>query len=177
MVDFCEKYPHFQPFHGSVVILSFASFVFNPASAYKSNTDHLALLVGFIAITYLSSTFVQTNWQYTCAGQALAMILVIYYYVTKLNYEFLAFFPGMILLVFSGSFTSYHVEMKDKLEYLEKIHTQVLKRDLKKVLQKLPEGVLIYKRFGNPHVKLWNQELQKLFKSQLDFDPDQSQES
>ena len=35
---------------------------------------------------------------------------------------------------------------------------------MKKVLQVLPEGVMIYKRFGNPHIKLWNNELEKLFK-------------
>ncbi len=42
--------------------------------------------------------------------------------------------------------------------------TEILQRDLKKVLQVLPEGVMIYKRFGNPHIKLWNNELERLFK-------------
>ena len=27
----------------------------------------------------------------------------------------------------------------------------------------MPEGVMIYKRFGNPHIKLWNDELIRLF--------------
>ena len=32
------------------------------------------------------------------------------------------------------------------------------------MLQVLPEGIMIYKRFGNPHLKLWNKELESLFK-------------
>lgn len=44
------------------------------------------------------------------------------------------------------------------------IQIDVLQKDLKKVLQVLPEGVMIYKRFGNPHIKLWNNELERLFK-------------
>lgn len=71
----------------------------------------------------------------------------------------------MFLLVISSAYNSFYVEQKDKQEYLEKRQTQVLQRDLNKVLQVLPEGVLIYKRFGNPHIKLWNQELKRLFNS------------
>lgn len=47
------------------------------------------------------------------------------------------------------------------------IQIDVLQKDLKKVLQELPEGVLIYKRFGNPHIKLYNNELERLFKFQI----------
>ena len=32
------------------------------------------------------------------------------------------------------------------------------------MLQDLPEGVMIYKKFDNPHIKLWNNEFIKLFK-------------
>ena len=82
----------------------------NPPGAYKSTSDHLALLVGFIAITYLSSTFVQTNWQLTSACQAFSVFIVVYYYCTKLKYEFLAFAPGMFLLVLSSAYNSFYVE-------------------------------------------------------------------
>jgi hypothetical protein len=47
------------------------------------------------------------------------------------------------------------------------IQIDVLQKDLKKVLQVLPEGVMIYKRFGNPHIKLYNNELEKLFKFKI----------
>lgn len=84
MVDLVEKYPTLQPFHGSVIIITFATFVMNPPGAYKSSSDHLALLVGFIAITYLSSTFVQTNWQVSMVGQGFSVFIVVYYYCSKL---------------------------------------------------------------------------------------------
>jgi len=38
-----------------------------------------------------------------------------------------------------------------------------MQNDLKKVLQLLPEGVMIYKKYDNPHIKLWNNELERMF--------------
>jgi hypothetical protein len=46
---------------------------------------------------------------------------------------------------------------------MEQHQAGMLQKDLKKVLQVLPEGVMIYKRFGNPHIKLWNNEMERLF--------------
>lgn len=61
-------------------------------------------------------------------------------------------------------FVAYHVELTDKTEFLEMKQTEYLQKDLKKVLQVLPEGVIIYQRFENQHIKLWNNEFLKLFK-------------
>ena len=41
-----------------------------------------------------------------------------------------------------------------------------MQNDLKKVLQLLPEGVMIYKKYDNPHIKLWNNELERMFEFQ-----------
>jgi len=40
---------------------------------------------------------------------------------------------------------------------------EIYQQDIKKVMQILPEGIMIYKRHGNPHIKLWNDELIRLF--------------
>ena len=56
------------------------------------------------------------------------------------------------------------MEFKEKEEFLEKLNNEQLKHDLKKVLDVLPEGVMIYKRHGERHIKLWNDELLRLFK-------------
>lgn len=45
--------------------------------------------------------------------------------------------------------------------------SQVYQSDIKQVFKQLPEGMLIFKRFGNPHVKLYNDELVKLFGLEL----------
>ena len=91
--------------------------------------------------------------------------LVTYFYSTGLQYDFIKIFPGMLAMTFATTLNSYFIEMKDKQQFLEKRQIEVLQRDLKKVLQVLPEGVMIYKRFGNhPHIKLWNNELERLFK-------------
>ncbi len=47
---------------------------------------------------------------------------------------------------------------------IEILHNVVLQKDLKKILKLLPEGVLIYKRLGDTKVKLWNNELERIFK-------------
>jgi hypothetical protein len=47
---------------------------------------------------------------------------------------------------------------------IEVLHNIVLQKDLKKILKLLPEGVLIYKRLGDTKVKLWNNELERMFK-------------
>jgi hypothetical protein len=39
-----------------------------------------------------------------------------------------------------------------------------LEKDLKTIIQVLPEAIIIYKRFGDNHIKLWNKELEELFK-------------
>ena len=71
--------------------------------------------------------------------------------------------PIFLFLTISCSFNAYHVEMNEKSEFLEKIQNEILQKDLKKVLQVLPEGVMIFKKEGNRHIKLWNNELVRLF--------------
>ena len=70
----------------------------------------------------------------------------------------------MIISCIVSTIVSYYVEYYDKKEFLEMKQTEQLQQDLKKVLQVLPEGVMIYKRFENPHIKLWNNEFINLFK-------------
>ena len=40
----------------------------------------------------------------------------------------------------------------------------------------MPEGVMIHKRFGNPHIKLYNNELQRLFAFKSLPNPNNSEE-
>jgi formate hydrogenlyase subunit 3/multisubunit Na+/H+ antiporter MnhD subunit len=122
-VDLVEIYPQLQPFHGSVVVATFATFVMNPPESYKCHADHMSLLVGLIALIYLSATFVQTYWKYSCVGYAISVSLAIYYFTVKLEYGFCNFFFSMVLLVLSGCLVCYQTEYKDKMEYLEKRHT------------------------------------------------------
>lgn len=38
------------------------------------------------------------------------------------------------------------------------------KKDLKKLIQAFPEGVMVCQRFGTPQIKLWNKELMRMFR-------------
>ena len=118
MVEFVQIYPQFQWLHTFVSNLSFVTFTLNDPEAYLHKSDHIALLLGFIANMFLSSTFVSTNWVNTLVAQSFATLLVIYFFCIRLNYEFKVAF-SMILLVISCAFNSYYVEMKEKKLFYE----------------------------------------------------------
>ena len=68
----------------------------------------------------------------------------------------------MGLTVISCGMNSFFLELKDKKEFLDIIKTDLMQADLQKVLTVLPEGVLIFKRFRNPHIIYWNKQLERL---------------
>lgn len=70
------------------------------------------------------------------------------------------FAPALFVLTFTCAINSYYVELKGKVVFLEIQQNEILQKDLKKVIQVLPEGVMIYKRYGDNHIKLWNKELE-----------------
>jgi hypothetical protein len=82
--------------------------------------------------------------------------------VQGFNYRLDKIIFGMGLTVISCALNSFFLEMKDKKEFLDIIKTDLMQSDLQKVLNVLPEGVLIFKRFRNPYIIYWNQQLEKL---------------
>jgi hypothetical protein len=54
--------PHFQKYHSSVIIFTFASFTFNDPRLYTKQSEHLSLIIGFTQIGNLAASFVSTNW-------------------------------------------------------------------------------------------------------------------
>lgn len=86
----------------------------NDPSLYTKVSEHLALILGFTSIGYLSSTFVSSNWVQTSIGQTLSTLFVVYFYCFKQDIEIYKFAPGLILLIVSCGANSYYVELKDK---------------------------------------------------------------
>lgn len=76
----------------------------------------------------------------------LATIAMVHYYTNGLRHSFSRIAPAFLLLTISCGFNSYQVEKNEKKMFLEKIQNEILQKDLKKVLQVLPEGVMIFKR-------------------------------
>jgi len=100
--------------------MSFATFVFNPGYVYLQKTDHIALMIGYIAMVYLTSIFVSSDWIYSTIGHCLSSVVVILYFGRELEYNVINIGPAVLLLMISGGFITYYVELKDKLEFLEK---------------------------------------------------------
>ena len=126
-------------------------------------SEHLVLMVGFVAISYLATTFLTESWIHCTLGQGVSTIAIIWFY-NELGYSAIKTFPAMLLVAGSCAFNAYQVEKHQKEVFLEGLNSEQLKKDLKKVFNVLPEGVMIYKRYGDRHIKLWNKELVRLFK-------------
>ena len=50
MILLCEKLPWLQSFHASVLVGTYSSFCLNDPVAYPKRSEHLSLLIGFIAL-------------------------------------------------------------------------------------------------------------------------------
>ena len=91
-------------------------------------------MAGFIAISYLSTTFLTVSWIYSTIGQFVATIGVLHYYTSGLKHSSGRIAPAFLFLAISCGFNSYQVEKNEKNEFLEKIQNEILQKDLKKVL-------------------------------------------
>jgi hypothetical protein len=69
-------------------------------------------MLGFTAISYLSSTFLVLNWIAFAFGQLFSTIIVLNYFVTGFGYELNKIGPSLILLGVSCSVNAYYVELK-----------------------------------------------------------------
>ena len=139
------------------------SFILNDPEIYETSS-HITVLASFVANNFLVAIFISLNFVYYMFGISMTTMATIYYSVHSLKYTYLDIAPIFVLISIICVYTAYQIELKDKKEFLDMKQTEVYQKDLKKVLQVLPEGVMVCQRFGNPHIKLWNRELVKLFK-------------
>ena len=114
-----------------MTIITFSSFVLNNPSIYNKLSDHLGLLTGYIAISYLSSTFLNMSWYWTFLGQIISTLMVVLFFVFGLKYELtqIAFGLGMHA-VFIG-FNSYFHERNLKNEFIKTSNMEMSRYQLK----------------------------------------------
>ena len=167
MIFLVERFPQFQIFHASVSLLSYSQFTLNGSTVstdqphLSAYSDLMASMMGFIMVSYTSSFFLSLQWYYTAFGQLLSTYLVASFFLAR--FEASKMVPALLTVLISSIYFAYFVELKDKEAFLQMKQIEVYSIDLKNVLHAMPEGVMIYKRFGNPHIKLWNDELIRLF--------------
>ena len=125
-VSFFEKFENYQQYHSGVAVLTFASFTMNDPKIYPLCSEHTALIIGFIAISYLSTTFLTASWIHCTVGQFIGTLWVLYFYVYGLGHSVIVIAPALILCTISCGFNSYQVEKNEKSEFLEKIHNEIL---------------------------------------------------
>jgi len=91
----------------------------NQSSYNKNGGDHIALVLGFAANSYLVSTFVSTNWIHTSIGQALCTGLVVYFLCFKESYALNKILPAFMSVMISCAANSYYIELSGKKQFLE----------------------------------------------------------
>jgi hypothetical protein len=113
-ISLVKVLPNLQKYHACISNITYVSFTLNDPSLYKSPSDHVALLIGFIANSYLSGTFLSCNWVYTTISQLFSTILVLYFFGKQnqiVYYDMIKIFPAFILVVISVALNSYYVEL------------------------------------------------------------------
>ena len=134
-----KQNPSYQMYNSTVCIITFCSFLLNDPRHYRElegtpGTDcmynrcpeHVALIIGFVAISYLSTTFLTWSWLHCALGQLIATINVIYFYWQGLNHHIDKIAPALILCSISCAVNAYQIEMQEKNEFLEKIQNETL---------------------------------------------------
>ena len=139
----CKWWPDYYSLQSSFAVISFVAFVLNDAQEYTDVADHITLMVGFVAMSCISATYLNDRWIYTVSGQCIASAVVLVHFNSVFGYNGDKLAPSLLLLVITSGFLSYSNELKDKLEFLESIKNKQLQMDLEKVIEVLPEGVLI----------------------------------
>ena len=118
-IRFCQKVPTLQKFHSTVISLSYASFVLNSTEIYSRRSEHISLIIGYISLVYLASTFVSSKWIISSIGQMLSTIIVTHYYSYHFDYEPVIILPAMTLIVLTSICYSYTIELKEKQQFLD----------------------------------------------------------
>ena len=113
------KIPWLHFYHSSFAILTFCSFVMNDPKAYPDASDHISLMIGFIAIAYISCMFLSVSWINSAIGLLFAIGVVAYYFVVLLNYRIVTLLLGLALTMVSCSYICYYVELQRKKLFLQ----------------------------------------------------------
>jgi len=71
-------------------------------------------MVGFIAMLYLTSIYVSSNWIITIVGHFVESVLAVRYFKHQLNYHLVNIVPGVFGVLLTTGFISYYVDLKDK---------------------------------------------------------------
>ena len=95
-------------------------------------------------------------------GHLLANVIATHFFVQGFGYKLDKLVMGMGLMVVACSMNTFFLELKDKKEFLDIVKTDLMMSDLQKVLTVLPEGIFIFKRFRNPYIIYWNNQLETL---------------
>jgi hypothetical protein len=118
-IRMAKRIPFLHVYHSSFAIMSFCSFVMNDPKSYYDASDHLTLMIGFVAITFLSSMFLSVNWMYSMIGLLFGIGVVAYYYTILLDYRMLTICLTMTITMCSCGYISYYTEYVRKKLFLQ----------------------------------------------------------
>ena len=110
--------PWLHLYHSAFAVLSFCSFVMNDTKAFYDTSDHVSLMIGFVAISFISSMFLSVCWINSAIGLSFSIGVVAYYFIVLLNYRMITLALSLTLVLVSNSYISYYVELQRKKLFL-----------------------------------------------------------
>jgi c-di-AMP phosphodiesterase-like protein len=127
----------------------------------------MANMMGLILYSTTAAVFVNMSWILTSFISFLSFVGSTWFYIYGLEYTMSLLLPAFAMCWLMITVIAYYCEKKFKSEYLLLKHNERMHYDLRKVLENLPEGVLLF----NPQTKnivIGNNELKRLFANSLD---------
>lgn len=159
------KFPiQLQRFHAPSIIISYSLFLFNPEEAFSDPSFALSNALGLLLFSFSSAVIVNSNWVLTGLATAASYGGSIAYYSLVLNYKQEVIIFSFTINAIVVIYTAYICEKRHKTEFLQMRHHEQLYQDIREVLQKLPEGILLFNA-QSKEVILENNQLNQIFKN------------
>ena len=98
----------------------------NSPEIYSKKSEHISLIIGYISVAYLASTFVSSKWIISSIGQSISSVIVTYYYSNHFDCELVIILPAMTLVVLTCFCYSYNIELKEKQQFLDQKLSEAL---------------------------------------------------
>lgn len=134
------------------IMLSFQSFLFLQGSDLPINPSSIEgarNLVGVFNITALSGAFLNFSWLITALGIVLMMSSTIVYYVIIFHFPLQPFILQFLLFGGLIIYLTYYNESLLKNEFLASRENECMHKQMKLIINEMPEGVLLYTKDSN----------------------------
>lgn len=126
--------------------------------------DILSNTIGFYLTLFTASLFINNAWILTNITTVLISATSVCYYILELKFGRSQLITSIILIMFLLCFTTYYVEKRNKIEFIQLRYNQRLNHEMCQIIENIPEGIIIYNN-EKRDIVMANQESRRLFRA------------